>query len=77
MPNILMLVPTAKSFLSRNVHENPTFRSPKSLTCQYPFERKANVSNLILDRLANSRDSAVGRKALELQGIMARYDPIG
>ena len=35
MPNILMLAPTAKSFLSRNMHENPTFRSPNSLTCQY------------------------------------------
>ncbi len=38
---------------------------------------KADVSNLIPDRLANSRDSAIGREALELQGIMARYDPIG
>ena len=38
MPNILMLAPTAKSFLGRNMHENPTFRSPNSLTCQYQRE---------------------------------------
>jgi hypothetical protein len=40
------------------------------------FGRIADVNNLIPDRLANLRDSAIGREAFELQGIMARYDPI-
>ena len=34
-----MLAPTAKSVLSRNMHEKPTFRSPNSLTCQYHPDR--------------------------------------
>ena len=35
-----MLAPTAGTFLSRSTHENPTFRSPNSLTCQYHLQAK-------------------------------------
>ncbi len=50
MPNILMLAPTAKSFLNRNMHENPTFRSPKSLTCQYHAKRRLDYVEQLMER---------------------------
>ncbi len=36
MPYMLMRAPTRSAFLRRNTQDIPTFRSPNSLTCQYP-----------------------------------------
>ena len=54
MPNILLLAPTAKSFLIRNMYENPTFRSPKSLTCQYRIDIGPIVVAWIVQQIPQS-----------------------